>query len=203
MSAAPKDRQPWPMKWIALAILLVIVPYTFLTLHYRKQGPAFRPYEDMKNRAGVIRLLSAGFQRIPLAAQRPADPSGTTAAATFMAPGGLPAELAATLVEAPLLPAEILTVSATPDTGAAQAYQIRFSCTLPDEKQQLAGAELYVKGGQIVITPTFERLAGQLRARTRENVVLITVPAGALKAGQYQVTLAGQRISRAWTLHVR
>ncbi|MBI4622331.1 MAG: hypothetical protein HY736_03790 [Verrucomicrobia bacterium] len=37
MSAAPKDRQPWPMKWIALAILLVIVPYTFLTLHYRKQ----------------------------------------------------------------------------------------------------------------------------------------------------------------------
>ena len=120
-----------------------------------------------------------------------------------MAPGGLPAELAATLVEPPLLPAEILTVSAAPDTGAAQAYQIRFSCTLPDEKQQLAGAELYVKGGQIVITPTFERLAGQLRARTRENVVLITVPAGALKAGQYQVTLAGQRISRAWALHVR
>ena len=111
MSAAPKDRQPWPMKWIALAILLVIVPYTFLTLHYRKQGPAFRPYEDMKNRAGVIRLLSAGFQRIPLAAQRPADPTGATAAATFMAPGGLPAELAATLVEPPLLPAEILTVS--------------------------------------------------------------------------------------------
>lgn len=203
MPAAPKDRQPWPMKWIALAILLVIVPYTFLTLHYRKKGPTFQPYADMKNRAGVIRLLSAGYQRIPLAAQRPADPTGATVAGTFPAPGGLPAELATTLVEPPVLPADILTVSAAPETDARQAYQIRFSCTLPDEQQQLAGADLYVKGGEIVVTPTFERLSGQLRARTRENVVLITVPAGALKPGQYQITLAGQRMSRAWTLQVR
>lgn len=191
------------MKWIALAILLVIVPYTFLTLHYRKKGPAFQPYEDMKNRAGVIRLLAAGYQRIPLAAQRPADPTGATAAATNLVPGGLPAELASTLVEPPVLPAEILAVSAAADIAAAQAYQIRFSCTLPDEQRQLAGADLYLKDTQIVITPTFEQLSGQLRARTRENVVLITVPAGALKPGRYQVTLAAQRVARGWNLHVR
>ena len=203
MSAPPKVRQPWPMKWIVLAIVIVLVPYTFLTLRYRKSGPAFRPYEDMKNRADVIRLLSAGYQRIPLTAQRPADPTGATPAAVTTAPGGLPPELSTTLVNAPLLPAEIVTVAAASTSFAAEQYPIRFSCTLPDNRQQLAGAELYVKGTQIVITPTFERLAGQLVTRTRDNVVLITVPPGALKPGRYQVTLTGQRTSRSWSLQLK
>ena len=37
------------------------MPYTILTLRYRKPGPAFQPYEDMKNRTNVARLLSAWF----------------------------------------------------------------------------------------------------------------------------------------------
>ncbi|MSU66061.1 MAG: hypothetical protein EXS38_08195 [Opitutus sp.] len=203
MSAAPKVRQPWQMKWIVLAIVIVLVPYTFLTLHYRKSGPAFRPYEDMKNRADVIRLLSAGYQRIPLMAQRPADPTGAAPAAVSPAPGGLPQELRTTLVDAPLLPAEIVSVAAAATASAADQYPIRFSCTLPDDRQQLAGAELYIKGTQIVITPTFERLSGQLLTRTLDNVVLITVPPGALKPGRYQVTLTGQRSSRSWSLQLK
>ena len=203
MSAAAKNRQPWPMKWIVVAIILIIVPYTFLTLHYRKPNPPFRPYEDMNTRANVVRLLSAGYQRIPLAAQRPADPSGATPTATTLAPGGLPPELRATFVEAPLLPAEIVRVAAAPSASAAQAYSIRFSCTLPDDRRQLAGAELYVKGDQLIITPSFERLSGQLATRTRENIVLITVPPGALRPGRYQVTLAAQQTSRSWPLQVK
>src|SRR5438105_3708911 len=66
MSAAPKHHEPWPMKWIALAILLFIVPYTYLTLHFRKPGKAFEPYADLSKRANTARLLSAGYQRIPL-----------------------------------------------------------------------------------------------------------------------------------------
>ena len=69
------------MKWIVLTIALVIVPYTFLTLHYRKPGPAYRPYQDAQERANVVRLLSAGYQRITLPAQRPADPARGTATA--------------------------------------------------------------------------------------------------------------------------
>jgi hypothetical protein len=203
MSATPKDRRTWPLKWIALAILLVIGPYTFLTLKYRKPGPAFRPYEDMKNRANVLRLLSAGYQRIPLAAQRPADPSGARPIATISAAGGVPADLRATLVDEPQLPTEIVNVAASIATFAAAPYSIRFSCTLPDDKRLLSGAELYVKGDQIVITPVFERLAGQLASRTRDNIVLITVPGGILKAGQYRVTLAAQRSSRSWQLQLK
>ena len=192
------------MKWIVVAIIAVIVPYTFLTLYYRRPGRAFEPYHDMQDRANVMRLLSAGYQRITVAAQRPADPLRVAAAASInSAAGGLPSALRNTLVEQPLLPTEILNVSASPSTSAAAAYPIQFTCTLPDNKEQLAGAELYVRGEEIFITPDFERLTGGLLTRTRENMILLTVPASSLKPGRYHVTLAGQNSSRVWTLHVK
>lgn len=203
MSALRKDRRPWPMKWIVLTIIVVLVPYTFLTLYYRKPGPAYRPYQDAQERANVVRLLSAGYQRITVAAQRPADsPWAAAAAPTTAVLGGLPSELVATLVQKPLLPPEIHAVTAAPSVSALQPYAIQFTCTLPDNKQQLAGAELYVKDAEIVITPDFELLTGGLLARSRESVILLTVPAGALKPGTYRVTLAGQHSSRAWSVQV-
>jgi hypothetical protein len=198
-----RARQPWPMKWILLAILLFIVPYTFITLHYRKPGPAYRPYQDMKDRANVARLLSAGYQRITLTAQRPADPAHPGAAALVTAaPGGVPAGLRSTLIEQPLLPAEILSVAAAPGVNATAPYPIQFTCTLPDNKEQLGGAQLYVRGEELFLLPDFERLTGGLLTRSRENVILLTVPAGALKPGHYQATLVGQHSSKMWTLQV-
>ena len=191
------------MKWIVLAIVVVLVPYTFLTLHYRKSGPAFRPYEDMKNRANVVRLLSAGYQRVPVPAQRPSDPSGARPTPTSAAPGGLPAELKSALVEEILLPEEIISIAAAGSATRSAPYPIRFSCKLADERRQLSGAELYLKGQELVIAPVFERLSGNLAARTRDNVILITVPPETLKAGTYHVTLAAQRASRAWSLEVK
>jgi hypothetical protein len=204
MSLVPKERRPWSMKWIVAAIVVFLVPYTYLTLHFRKPGKAFEPYADIKDRANTLRLLSAGYQRIALDAQRPALPSnGGTAAPTSTTAGGVPAGLRATLVDAPLLPAEILTVNAAPATNASVPYPIQFTCTLPDNKEQLAGAALYLHGEEVVITPDFEKLSGDLQTRTRENIILVTVPAGALKPGHYRVTLAGEHASRVWSLQVK
>src|SRR4030095_13974161 len=100
------SRQPWPMKWIVVAIIAVVVPYTFLTLWYRKPGPAFQPYEDMKSRANVSRLLAAGYQRIFLPAQQPAATAARIESATVAAaPGGLPAGLRGVPVSPPPPPA--------------------------------------------------------------------------------------------------
>lgn len=204
MSAAPKNRQPWPMKWIVVAIILFAVPYTILTLRYRKPGPAFQPYADMKSRANVIRLLEAGYQRISLVAQRPADgPRAAGGAATIPLPGGLPSELRSTLVETPLLPTEILSVAAAPAANPLLPYPIHFTCTLPTDNQQLGGADLYVREQQLVIVPTFERVGGDLQTRSRQTVVLLTIAPGALKAGNYTVTLVGEQSSRSWPLEVR
>jgi hypothetical protein len=82
------------------------------------------------------------------------------------------------------------------------AYPIGVKCSLPDNKQQLAGAELYVHGDELIVTPNFERLSGGLLARNRERLIRLTVPAGALKPGNYHVTLVGTRSSRSWTLQV-
>jgi hypothetical protein len=192
------------MKWIVLVILLCIIPYTYINLRYRKTEPAFQPYEDMKNRANVIRLLNAGYRRIPLPAGVPADPlKDQSSALIHSLPGGLPAELKSTLAEPPALPTDITRVVAPAATSAQSAYSFRLACTLPDEKRTLAGAELYLKGNQLVVTPDFEKLSGQLLARTRDNVIQLTIPANTLPPGRYEVVVAGQKSSRGWTLEVR
>jgi hypothetical protein len=200
----PKERQPWPMKWVVLAIVLVIVPYTFISLRYRKPGKPFEPAADMKNRANVARLLSAGYQRIALPAELPADPlRGATSATIQPASGGLPAELRSTLVATPLLPSAITIVSAPPAVSALQPYSFRFACTLPDQRRQPAGADLYLKGNELIIAPDYEKLSGELLARTNDNVIQVTVPAGTLKAGRYHATIVGQQSSRAWSFEVK
>jgi hypothetical protein len=203
MSAARREPRPWPLKWIALVILLVLVPYTILTLRYRKPGKAFEPYQDMRTRANVIRLLSAGYQRVALDAEVPADPVRIGATATVSpAAGGLPQALRDTLVERPLLPAEIGSVTASASSNSLFAYPIAFTCVMPDNKHQLGGAELYLRGDEIVVTPDFESLTGGLLARSREKPVLLTIPSGTLKPGKFRVTLVGERVSKTWTLQV-
>ena len=66
------------MKWIVLAIALFVGAYTFLTLYYRKSGPAYRPFQDSKEKATVQRLKSAGYRRITAFAEQPADASAST-----------------------------------------------------------------------------------------------------------------------------
>lgn len=191
------------MKWVVLTIIAVLVPYTWLTLHYRKPGHAFEPYHDLKNRANIGRLLAAGYQRIPVDATRPADAVRVSAtAAIFPAPGGLPEELDRTLVDRPTLPVDFSRVHAADSISAREPYVIELACTLPDHKEQLAGAYLYVRDGDLVLAPDFEKLGGELLARTDDTTALLTVPAGALKPGRYHVVLAGQRASRAWSLQV-
>jgi hypothetical protein len=194
------------MKWVILVIIVSLAAYTYLTLHYRKANPAYLAYQDTKDRAGVMRLLSAGFQRVVLTAQRPADPSARihlgSPANTEPATGGLDPALASSLLDLPLLPAEITRVSAAASVSALLAYPIQFTCTLADNKSQLSGAELYVKDDILTLIPTFEQLDGGLLARTRESVVSVIVPAGALKPRTYRVTLIGARASRTWTLQV-
>lgn len=203
MTADRKDRKPWPMKWIVLSILIFIPIYTFLTLHFRRPGRAFNPYQDLRDRTDVVRLLKAGYRRVAVDATRPAEALPDAGLAAVPAPGGLPKDLGTTLVETPLLPLEIARVSAAPSASSAIDYPIGLAYTLGDNKRQLSGAHLYVREGEVVIVADFERLGGELLARTREGYALLTVPPGTLKPGTYTVTAVGERTSRSWTLRVR
>ena len=60
-----------------------------------------------------------------------------------------------------------------------------------------------MRDGEIIIVTDFERLGGDLLARTREGYALLTVPPGSMKPGTYHVILVGEVASKAWTLTVR
>jgi hypothetical protein len=207
MSVSP-SKQPWPMKWVVIAIILFVVPYTFLRLYFRKPERAFRPYEDTKNRVVTNRLLSSGYQRVALEAQRPADPAKLNVvafggrASPAPAPGGLPASLRSALIDTPLLPVSIDEANAAAEAVAGQPYPIQFTCTIADHKTLLEGAHLYRRDGELVIVPTFEKLNGNLLTRTTDSAVLITLPGSTLKPGRYEVTVVGARASRRWVLQV-
>lgn len=191
------------MKWIVLAIVLGLGVYTWLTLHYRKQNPSFEPYRDIQGRANTVRLLSAGYQRITVSAQRPADPPAFFGdAAVTPAKGGLPGTLGDTLVVLPQIPPAYSRVSAAASVNMLFSYPVHFICTTGDNHQQLAGAQIYLRDGEVVIVPELEQLPGELLARTREYSVVVTIPAGALNPGAYRISLIGARSSHTWPLQV-
>ncbi len=200
-NAFPQQRKPWSIRWIVLAIVVFIIGYTFLTLHYRKPGKAYQPAEDMKNRATTARLIKAGYQRVQLTAQLPADPVAP-ANAGLQAPGGLPEDLRSTLIAVPLLPADIVAVNAPLSASASQPFTIHFRCVVPDEKRQVAGADMYVRADEIIVAPRFDKLTGGLTTRSAGYVVSLDVPAATLKPGHYRITLVGERMSRVWDMNV-
>lgn len=195
------------MKWVVVAILVTVVPYTWITLHYRKPGPAYEPYEESRTRANVMRLLDAGYRRVSIRAERvdpaPSRSAGGAPAAATEAPGGLPVHLSQTLVDIPLMPERVLTVSAPAQGAASEPYVVTFTCTVPDTREQLSGAELYLRGRELTIIATFERLPGELLARTNESRVRIEIPGGIMEPGTHQAVLIGARGSLRWSFDLR
>jgi hypothetical protein len=196
------------MKWIVLAIVAFIAIYSFLTLRYRKPGPAYQPFHDAKEKATVHRLESAGFRRITATVERPAEAGAAiplahgTIATVQDAPGGVPAELKETLIDQPRLADRFEKVRATAQTSALLPYTIQFSCGLTDHKQLLSGAYVYLKEDEIAVVPEFEPIEGDLLARTKDSLVQVTIPSGTLPSGTYRVTLVGARACATWNLQV-
>jgi hypothetical protein len=203
MPARPPPK-PWPMKWIVISILLFVPIYTYLTLHFRRSGPAYEPWEEGHDRAMTERLLAAGYHRLTIAATRPTELLPTSARASIVtAPGGLPADLASAFVVAPLPPARVTHIVAARETSAAQPYIVDFTATLPDEKEELLDAQIYVRAGRLVLVPNFERVPVGLLVRSPETEVRITVPAGVLPPGHYRVMLVATHESQTWALSVK
>ena len=196
------------MKWIVLSIILFIAAYTFITLHFRKPGPAYQPYKDSKVRATVQRLEQAGYQRIAASVSSPADPQrsaanlGRNVATSKTTISGLYGELAQSFVEKPTLPDSISTVTAPASANVLMPYSFQFSCTLPDKKFIVADTYVCLKEGEIAVVTNLEQNTGDLLSRSRDSTLFLTLEPGTLKPGDYRVTLIGAQRSLQWTLQV-
>jgi len=124
-----------------------------------------QPYQDLRDRTDVVRLLKAGYHRVALdAAGRPRH-RGPALSSSY-APGGLPENLKKTLVESPLLPLQIDSVAAAPTASAGIDYPWPHLLSRRQQRQ-LCGPPLRARGrgGDC---PDFEVLAAaSWRARAR------------------------------------
>jgi hypothetical protein len=199
-----EKRKPWPMGWIILAMVLFIAPYTFLTLHYRKPGPAYQPYQDAKEKTVLART---GFTRISLPASQPASgllvPVTATSAQVSAHPGGLTPELNQALGAAVSLPVSIDSTAAPAVCESGKTYPFSFGCNISDLHHALASTRLYVKANQVFIITDFESLVGGLSARSTHTVIALELPAAALEAGSYTFTVVGRTTSISWKVLIK
>jgi hypothetical protein len=211
MSDTPlPSKKPWPMKWVVLAIVLSLGTYTYVTLKFRKDPTtAHHPVEDAKERFTVQRLRQAGYARIPVTAERPADPAGSLAglvrplAEIKDAPAGVPAELSETFAELPKLPDSFQNVSAPAVHTVMLPYAFQYVCQLPDNSGVLGETRVYVKDNDIAIITDFDRIDADLLARTKDATVHLRLPAGIFRSAEtFQITLVGKTGSKQWTLQV-
>lgn len=193
------------MKWVIAAIAVFVVGYTLVNIHYRKPGPAFRPYEDMNNRATTARLLAGGWQKLPVELTRPvAKPGLGLHATTTRTAAGLGAELTASFAEPPVLPATVERVTAASHTERGRDYPIHFNATLGDQHLQIGAVEALLREREIVLIPTLERLPGkELLSRWNDADYLASVETSRLAPGRYTVRLAARGPGLQWTVDVQ
>ena len=198
------NRKPWSMKWIVLAIVVCIVPYTWITLKYRKEAPPHQPYQDNKDRAQVMRLLDAGFQRIHVSLERLVDPPAPLkdAATIAVAPGGIPPILSELLIDKPPVPSTFTQVNAPTAALSGASYVITLGCTQPDHHEQPAASVAYRRGQEVNFVIGYETNPGELLSRHTDAFLRLVVPAHAFEPGQYHATLIGAQASRRWTFTV-
>lgn len=193
------------MKWIVVAIVVFVAGYTVVNIYYRKQGPAFRPYEDMNKRATTARLLQAGWQKLPVELTRPLEKPGfTLAATTSRAAAGLGAELEAAFAEKPVLLASIDRATAPESVARGADYPVHFTASLADQRLQLGRIEALRRGHEIVLVPTLEKLPGKnLLSRWKDADYCALVPTDRLEPGRYTVRLTASGPAMQWTVLVR
>jgi hypothetical protein len=192
------------MKWVVVAIVAILVPYTVISVLYRKEARPFEPYQDMKRQANVHRLLKSGFHRYAVIAERPADRSGPRPTGPRMAvqaaPGGLPTALAEALIEVPLLPSVVRQLAAPATLRAGEPLSVSLVAELPDHKENLGDAYLYARERDLVLVVGFDSLPGTLESRARDVAVQARIPTDQLKPGTYRFTVVGSGQSQSGTL---
>lgn len=198
------EPKPWSMKWVILAIVLFVIGYTLVNIYYRKPGPAFRPYEDMNKRATTARLLNAGWQKLPVDLTRPANKPGFSIAASVARAGaGLGADLEAAFAEKPRLLATIDKVTAPTDAAHGTTYSVFFTASLTDQNFQVGRIDALLRGNEIVLIPTLEKLPNNLLSRWEDADYCAILPTDRLPPGRYTVRLAARGPAAQWTLTVR
>ncbi|SDS62447.1 hypothetical protein [Opitutus sp. GAS368] len=198
--------KPWPMKWVAVAIVVFVVGYTVVNFYFRKPGRAYRPYQDAQDRATTARLLAAGWQKMPVDARRPVEKPAAddTPAAVTRAALGLGPDLTANFAEQPKLLTTIDRVVAPASVAHGADYNAYFTASISSQKAQVGDLALYRKGTELVLIPSTEPLPGKdLMSRWSDSTYCVNFSTANLPPGRYQVRIVAQGPALAWSFTVK
>jgi hypothetical protein len=193
------------MRWVVLVIVVFIGGYTFIELRYRKQNASHEPYAEAKQRAALAHLHDAGWEKMPLAARRPAEkpPAGPNAPVAHGAVG-LGLDLAGAFPERPALLLSIDSVAAPVGVAHGEDYTAYFTASVPDQQFQLGGMQLYRHGQDLVLIPSLEKLpSGGVLSRWADANYAFTFPTENLAAGTYHVRVVARGPAAVWTFVVK
>jgi hypothetical protein len=198
--------KPWPMKWVIGAIAVFIVVYTVVDLKYRKQQPAYRPYQDAQDRATTARLLAAGWHKVPVETCRPMEkPALAVAAATIRREiAGLGPDLESNFAEKPKLVSTIERVTAPASVAKGSNYELYFTATIAKLNLQVGDLTLFQRDHELVLIPSIETLPGkELLSRWNDTNYCVSFPTANLSPGAYTMRVVAMAPAATWTFEVR
>ncbi len=190
----------WP---VAVAIVVCLAGYTYLRLAYAKPGKPHEPFVENQRRIESDKLAAAGWMHAEVAYEAMVEiPAAAAAVRTLIIRPEAVEELRGLSAENWHLPVEY-TVLAVPASGTGgRDTSLSFQAELDQARAHIVAFDLYRKGNAVVLIPRWESYPEELTPRRPRASGNLTIPATALPAGTYQVTLPALRQSSQWDLVV-
>jgi len=205
MTAAPRPtaRQPWPLWPIAVAIVVSLAGYTYFRLAFAKPEKPHEPFAESRQRSESAKLKAAGWEWSEAAYETVVDlPAPAAAVHELPVRPAIAEELFRLSTENWHLPIEYTGVAAPSRTTAGAEYALHFQVELDQARAHIVSYDLYRKGADLVVIPRWEPYPPELTPRRPKTVGRLVVPAPALPAGHYRVTLLALKQSSQWELEV-
>lgn len=205
MTAAPRPpaRKPWPLWPIAVAIVVCLAGYTWLRLAYAKPGKPHEPFAENRQRAESAKLQAAGWSTSEASYETLVDlPAPETAIHTLPVRPALAEELFRLSTENWNLPIEYTTVAAPACAPAGSDYAVFFQVELDQARAHIVGFDLYRKGADLIVIPRWEPYPPELTPRRPKTGGRLLIPAAALPAGHYRITLLALKQSSQWEVEI-
>jgi hypothetical protein len=208
---APREKKPWPMKWIVLVIAVYIAGYTFINIAYRKPaGSAHEPAAEARERSlRTVQTTMNGWSRVAceLAEMVPSSDAEPAAVAAKPLPKpldrNLPPDLPMIMPGEPALhPAEI-TVTARGRVSASAPLRVRLDfpggAAVPAFGEVLA----YFKDRHLYLFIQDQRhVAPDSQPTPAASPLHLVLPPATLTAGTWQASAFTASQAFEWTFTV-
>lgn len=196
-------RKPWPMKWVAVVIVIGIAAYTWLTLEFRKTEAPNEPWTDTRGRQEIAKLAAAGWTKneVPFESVHEfPEPRGNVSL-------GPPMPIVSLLRDQTLdpwhLPIEVSQSMAPTEWAAGQPYTVYLNLDLDTDRMQVGGLTVFRKGSHLILVPRWQPVPGELVPRSKKARGRVLFNAGDVPAGRYTVTVVAIKSCAMWELNVR